>query len=209
MLGKLICTGALLLGSWVQAIAAPVLSVNPSSSSVTVGNSFTLDIFITDAFDLFAWQLDLDFGPPGLANASAPTVGNFLGSPGDQTFGVISVDNTTGHISTLFSALSGAPGVTGDGVLAHVSFLAMLQGTFTVSLSNLMLVDSNLDDIFTSNPLVATVDITNSGGGNVPEPSSILLLALGLTSFAFLSRRCQAKGWVVPWPQYCLVKRLM
>lgn len=192
MLHKLICTAALLLVSCIQVHAAPVISVSPSSSSVTVGNSFTLDIFITGVSDLFGWQLDLDYGLPGLANASAPTVGDFLGLPGDQTFGAGTVDNTTGHITNMFSALSGATGLTGDGVLAHVSFLAMLQGTFEVSLSNFTLLDSNLDLIFTSDPLAATVDITNPGGGNVPEPSSILLLALGLVSFALLSRQRKA-----------------
>ena len=189
MLRKLICAAALLLGSWVQAHAAPVLSVTPASNSVTVGNSFTLDIFITGVSDLYGWQLDLDFGLPGLANASAPTVGDFLGLPGDQTFGAGTVNNTTGHITTIFSALSGTTGVSGDGVLAHVSFLAMLQGTLAVSLSNFSLLDSNLDSIFTSNPLGATVDISDPGGGTTPEPSSILLVALGLACCAFLLRR--------------------
>ena len=189
MLRKLICATALLLGSWVQADAAAVLSVTPGSTSATVGNTFTLDIFIQGVSDLYGWQLDLDFGPVGLANASAPTVGDFLGLPGDQTFGSGLVDNIGGHITTMFSALSGATGATGNGVLAHVSFLALLPGSLTVSLSNIQLVDSNLDLIFTSNPLAATVDIANPGGGTTPEPSGILLVALGLVPCALLSRR--------------------
>lgn len=189
MLRKLICATALLLGAWAQAHAAVVLSVTPASSSATVGNTFTLDIFIQGVSDLYGWQLDLDFGAAGLANANPPTVGNFLGLPSDQTFGPGVVDNGGGHITTMFSALSGPVGATGDGVLAHVSFLALLPGSLTVSLLNIELVDSNLDLIFTSNPLAATVDIASPGGGPAPEPSGILLLVLGLLSCALLSRR--------------------
>lgn len=189
MLRKLICTTALLIWSMVTAHAAPVLSVTPSSSNVTVGAVFTLDITIQDVADLFGWQMDLGFGPAGLLNASPATEGGFLG--GGQTFGGGTVDNGASTITTMFSALSGSIGVDGDGILATISFEAMMAGIATISLSNVMLSNSNLDSIFfdwPSNAFSATVNIVGDGG-NVPEPSSLVLTGIALACVSLTRRQ--------------------
>ena len=189
MLKKLLCTAALVLGSVVTAQAAPVLRVTPALSSVTVGSAFTLDIRIFGVLDLFGWQMDLGFSPSGLVSASPATEGSFLGA--GQTFSGGTVDNSAGMITTMFSALSGGTGVSGDGILASISFAALNAGTATFSLSNVELIDSNLDPIFFSFPgdaYSATVEV-GVGVGVVPEPSTLALLGLGLAGLSVMSRR--------------------
>ena len=92
MLSKLICAAALTVWGVVTAYAAPVLSVTPTLTNVFVGNSFTVDINIEDVSDLYAWQLDVSYGPAGLLGATTRTVGGFLG--GGQTFGGGTADDS-------------------------------------------------------------------------------------------------------------------
>ena len=187
MLRKLLSTVALLACSVFTAHAAPTITLTPSLTNLTVGDSLTLDFNIQGAVDLFAWQFDVNFALAGILDATAQADGGFL-SPG-QTYGDGVVDNGAGTITGIFSAMSGTSGVTGDGILASITFQAMFGGTATIAVANVMLLDSNFFDIFfdIGNAFSATVNVTGPGN-DVPEPSGIALAGLAL-ALAIRSRQ--------------------
>ena len=188
MIKRLICTTLLLAGTALTTLAGPILSITPSSNNVQVGDTFSLFLNIAAVTDLYAWEVDIDFGPAGLMDSTVIAEGSFLG--GGTTFNQLgTANNATATILALANTLNGTvPGVTGNGVLAQLSFLANSIGTATVSLTRVMLLDSNLDDIFPDPSVSAKVNIT-AAGGDIPEPSTFILLSLGLATGAFLRRR--------------------
>ena len=117
MLRKLLSTVALLACSVFTAHAAPTITLTPSLTNLTVGDSFTLDINIQGAVDLYAWQFDVNFALAGILDATAQAAGGFLGP--DQIYGAGDVDDGAGTITAVYSTLSGLiPGVDGFGILA-------------------------------------------------------------------------------------------
>ena len=185
MIKNLIRTALLLAGTALITPAAPILSISPSANNVVVGNTFSLFLNIASVTDLFGWQVDIDFGPAGLLNALTFAQGGFLGGGTSGITGTI--NNGTATILTLANSLTGFTGVSGSGVLAQFSFLAVAVGNAVISISNVQLLDSNLDSIFPDPTVSATVKI--SAAGVIPEPSTFILLGLGLAAGAVLRRR--------------------
>jgi len=192
MFKKLICAAILLAGSAVTAMADPILGFSPSAIFTSPGNDFNIDLTIAGVTDLYGWQLDVSFGPAGLLNALAVSEGLFFG-PG-TTFGSGVIDNSTATIPIIFDRLSGPSGISGSGVLAHILFHAMTQAVANLALSNIQLVDSNLDSIFPDTPTAATVTVTVTNSvtvTNTPEPSTFVFLAVSLAACSLLRQRLQ------------------
>jgi hypothetical protein len=162
------------------AIAAPVLSVQPSSKSVEGASAFSLDIAISDAADLFAFQFDLGFNQSVLS-ATGTAEGPFLQSGGSTFFIGGVVDNAGGTIAGIADALAGPAGVSGSGILATVDFIPTGNGTSPISLFNVMLFDSTLNGI--------TATIQDGRVTVVPEPSTFVLLAVTLLGMWGVRRR--------------------
>ena len=158
------------------ALATPILSVSPSSQSVLLGDSFSLDINIGGVTDLYGFNFDLSFGPTPLRlNAVSMTEGAFLPTGGTTAFFPGTIDNVAGQILAITDSLIAAiPEVSGSGRLARVNFMAVALGTADISISNILLLDSNLDLITFDAPRGGTVTVTA-----VPEPGSLLLLTSG------------------------------
>ena len=124
--------------------------------------------------------------------ADSSTEGPFLPSGGATFFIPGTIDNTGGTVAftadTLLTAISG---VTGDGTLASFSFEAIGDGTSDLTLSNVQLLDSNLNPI----------DVDLSGGSvdvgetsTAPEPSSFLLSAAAILATVGYALACPVKG---------------
>ena len=112
----------------VPATAAPILSIQPTSRTVVVGQAISVDMFVFNSADLYAFQFDLGFDPTVLT-AIAVTEGPFLGSGGSTFFLPGAIDNTGGVISfTANSLLTAISGVNGNGFLATAQFTAVAAG---------------------------------------------------------------------------------
>lgn len=102
---------------------------------------------MSNVSDLFSFQFDLSFDPTILELQSI-SEGSFLPGAGSTFFLPGTIDNTAGTATFTADSLVGAiPGASGDGTLAIFSFEALAAGTSPLTLSNVVLQDSNLADI--------------------------------------------------------------
>lgn len=167
------------------AAAAPILVIEPATKNVVAGDTFSLDISISDVVDLYAFEFDLGFDPT-VFGATSITEGAFLSTAGATFFIPGAIDNAAGNISFTANTLIGAlPGVSGDGVLATVLFSAVGAGTSPVNLFGVTLLDSSLSGIATTTQGGSVVAIQ----GVVPEPSVLLLLGTSLAALQLSPRR--------------------
>jgi general secretion pathway protein D len=169
------------------ALASPIVSIAPSTTMTAPGSMFSVDINVTDAFDLYAFEFDLGFNQGALL-ANSTLEGSLLSNLGPTFFIPGTIDNGAGTISfTSNSLLSAIPGATGNGTLATVIFTAVAPSITTLNVFNLVLLDSQLSGI-PSSSVGGSVSVT---GAAVPEPSTIALVGLGL---ACVRRRLRSKG---------------
>lgn len=111
--------------------AATKLVVEPATSVVNYGDTFTININIIDVSDLYGWGGKLTWHAP-LLECLSVTEGPFLTDWGTRvTFPVHSFNNgdMPGSSYVLFGSTSmgGVPGVSGSGTLATVTF--QVEGT--------------------------------------------------------------------------------
>jgi general secretion pathway protein D len=160
------------------ADSLPVLSVTPASSSIDAGSDVPLDIDISGVTDLYGFQFDLNFDP-GTLSAASITEGSFLSAGGSTFFLAGTIDNNTGTIAfTANSLLGPGPGAAGSGTLAIVTLTGIAEGSGSVDLSDVILLDSNLN-LLDASLLGASVTVTPKTV-TTPEPGSLLLFAVAL-----------------------------
>jgi hypothetical protein len=158
--------------------AAPILSIAPSVLGVTQGDTFFLDINITDVNDLLGFQFGLQFDPTVLM-ANEVLEGGFLPSGGSTFFIPGSIDNVAGLIDISGDILLEFAGVSGDGRLARVSFTAISAGTSALGLSDVLLLDSLFNSIDASTQ-GGSVTAAASTASPIPEPGTMVLVGSGL-----------------------------
>ena len=180
LVAVLICSAAL------PAAAAPILSLTPSSTSVGVGGTFSIDVNVSGVQDLYGFQFDLNFDQ-SLLSPLGVTEGSFLsqGVSGSTDF-LAGVDNGTGTIEFTLGFLLGAvPGVSGSGTLATLAFVAIAPGNTDFSLSGLVLLDSQLGEFQNTATINgAAVDINASPVPETASTASLVLMAAGATILA-------------------------
>jgi hypothetical protein len=173
---------------------AAILTTSLSSTSVTTGQQFTLDVIVSglDAGQAVAgFDLDLVFDP-ALLTADHATFGNYLGtvdvdqftnallSPGRADFAAVSMSDGA-------TLLSRQPGMFS---LARFVFNATGPGSAaidfdTLAAPGLLLSDQFGNAIAVSASYGASVDVAPATA--VPEPSSVALLMAGAL-MAFVRR---------------------
>jgi len=161
-----------------SASALPTLQIDPISVSSTQGSFFAVNVTAIGVTDLYAFQFDLGFDPAVL-QATGSSEGAFLQSGGTTFFLAGAIDNTSGLVSFIADTLI-APilGVTGTGTLASISFSALSAGTSALMLSNVLFLDSGLNEIQNVTSVGGTVRVSATTNP-IPEPNSLILMALG------------------------------
>ena len=140
---KLVIVAIAMLCMFAQpALAAPVISVEPSYQNVLQGDTFTVNITVDPAdAEVMGAQYDLYFNNM-LLNATEQTNGTFLCQDGASTIIVTNeINNTIGLVGYGETRIDVDYGVTTPGVLSTITFKAMEPGTSNLSLSNVVLSD--------------------------------------------------------------------
>ena len=167
---KLIRIACLSVVCCVAAFAGTI-SLQPSATTLALGNPLTVDVNVSGVSDLYAFQFDISFNP-AVFTASGVTEGALFSGIG-VFFSPGFIDNTAGTITFIGDSLSGpGPGVSTNGTLATITFNSIGTGSSSIDLANIILLDSNLADI-AATAAGTTVTVAGSSG---PEPGSWLLV---------------------------------
>ena len=154
-------------------------SFSTDTTSVRVGDTFTLRINAEKVTGFAGWQFDLTFDPDVLEVVDV-NEGGFLKRGGRTTFfqqGTI--DNTVGKIAGLSAALISKNGVTGTGTLLSVGFSAKANGNSQIALHNFQLGSITGEAIPAGvRPLTITVESKPKWDVNADGQVSVLDLIL-------------------------------
>ncbi len=128
----------------VSSTSTTTISVEPPTSSALIGETFNVDVAITDVRNLYAWSILIRFDST-ILDATSLVRGAFLEQAGltnwqicettfpGEPYGVI--NNTAGYVivgDTLAPPLPGA-GASGDGTLVSITFLVKAEGATSLS----------------------------------------------------------------------------
>ncbi len=123
----------------MQANAVTTISVSPSSVTVMVGQSFSIDVTISAVSNLYGWEYKLRWNA-SLLSAVSVVEGSFLETAGN-TFFVPKINNTAGSMIVDCTLLGDVWGVSGSGILSTVSFNVITAGETLLDLQDTMLID--------------------------------------------------------------------
>ncbi len=139
------------------------VSLVPSSSEVTLGNTFTVAINLANCTDVIGADVQVVFDPTKLqvVDSDALQAGVQI-APGSFIVGQIganTANNTAGTVR--FAVAKAAPGVDGAGTLATITFAAVGEGTATIGFPATYpvdLLDSAFDELaYTLTPAAVTL----------------------------------------------------
>jgi hypothetical protein len=179
-----------------QQASAVSLDLLPASQTVAIGDSPTVDLFVSGltaggppSVDWF--DIDIGFGDPGnTLTFDSLEFGPFLGDPSDST-----------QTTASFTLFAGFVGVAEDSLLAPAGLHALQPSEF--SLATLTFIGSNVG----STTIVGDLYVLKDTAGNklihefgpvgsafvnvvpVHEPTTILLVGCGLIGLAAFSRK--------------------
>jgi hypothetical protein len=125
-----------LIGGGIRAASTATISVGPMVNGAAPTESFSVNVTVADVADLYAWQLNLTFNPV-ILEAVSVSEGPFVQLFGTTMMSATTLNNTAGYVFAACALLdTTAPGASGSGVLATVSFKALASGTCSLHFSS-------------------------------------------------------------------------
>ena len=123
-----------------------VIFVNPQTQTVNAGDEVTIEVKIADAADLYGFQFNMLYDPAILEFSEAEE-GTFLSENGNaDTFYMKPGVPSPGTIKNVVCSRKGQiGGVNGGGTHAVIKFNALSAGTSQLTLSNVLLSDSQVN----------------------------------------------------------------
>lgn len=123
------------------------LFIDPPKTTVLLGETFSINITVSNVPDLKGWELKLYYR--STLNATNITEGPFLQSGGNPTFFLIQeldapFNSTHNRIWIASAILGNVSGVSGSGTLATITFNVTRDGNSTLHLSDTDLRDSTI-----------------------------------------------------------------
>jgi len=126
---------------------ATIVYVEPQEiNMLRVGDSFSINITVSNVIDLHSWEFKLYYNS-SMLNATSILEGPFLKQAGDTNFQILaftdSYNASHGLIWTKCTLINASSGVNGNGTLAIINFRATWPGESPLSLADTLLLDSN------------------------------------------------------------------
>ena len=136
----------LVVASVNAAPAEPVVKVNPKISVIAPGESFEINVTVSDVSDLYGWQFNVTFNSAVL-NCTGVEEGPFLKQVGNTWLLPYTIDNTAGFVF-FGDALFPPPqsGANGSGTLATITFNVTAEGESNLHFFESKLNTMNLDE---------------------------------------------------------------
>lgn len=147
----IILTGNLIGIKNVVAETRTVLSIQPVSTEMSVGEVNTISLFVENGVNLAGYDLTITYDS-NMLDLSTWGQGGFLTNPA-----VIKQVNTPGTLRVVAAQL-GAPGVSGNGNLLNISFMAKATGNSQIIISDAQLVSAS-NEYLTADLSGATITV--------------------------------------------------
>ena len=125
-----------------------VVRIASSVRRINLGEEFAIDIFVDSVIDLQGFGFDLRWTNPDVL--TFVTVTRFRDIFGESGLGhqpTEPPDQINGIYKNISAAKTGTSGITGSGIVLGASFRAKAAGMSTIQLQNLILVNSNQEQI--------------------------------------------------------------
>lgn len=120
----------------------PIVYVSPEKNESFLGQTFTIEVKISDAQNIYGWEFKLKWNP-NLLDITKVAEGDFLKRAGGTFFTTNTSRATEGIIVVDCTLLFSVPGVDGNGTLATIEFYSKVQGECLLELEETILVDES------------------------------------------------------------------
>jgi general secretion pathway protein D len=121
-------------GAAAPATGQLTLRLDPGSVAPTQGSMFALNVVLNNGQDISTVPVEIAYDPKVVQFMNV-TSGDFLAKDGQQVTLVHRDDPATGKLTVNVQRPSGAAGISGDGTVFNLTFMAKAKGTGAVSIT--------------------------------------------------------------------------